>query len=37
MGCNQTKCKKCGVVKKGCNFVNGLCPNCVAAQNSVKK
>ena len=27
-GCNQTKCKVCGAVKKGCKFVNGVCPSC---------
>lgn len=28
MGCGATKCKNCGVVKKGCKYVGGLCPDC---------
>lgn len=28
MGCQSTKCKKCGTVKPACQLSFGLCSNC---------
>lgn len=30
MGCQPTKCKKCGQARPACQLTNGVCSTCIS-------